>query len=1015
MFLTEFFIKRPLLTQLTTVLIFIIGLLSALHLKRATYPNVNFDILKITTEYPGASTEDVETNVTRKVEKELESVQGIDRIRSISLENVSIIFVFVDLDHNNTDQVKDEIRNAVDRVNDFPQEVTNRPKIDEIRSSNVPVIEIALLGNAEDERLMREVIKDLEEDLKEIKGIASVEKVGYRKREVKILADANKLKEYYFSLLDIVRAVSDRNVHSSGGTIASFKDAKKVVSFSEFLKPTDANNVILRSNFYGKQVKINEVARVVDGFEKYEVMSRTEKRQSINLLVRAQANADVIDISDEIKKHLEKERKNLPPNLTLKIVSDFSLYTKSLLNILKNNALIGIVLVLSCLMIFLTTMTAFWTAIGIPLSFLGAFIFFPLFDISINFISMITLILVLGLLVDDAIVVAENITKHLEEGKGKVEAALAGTKEMFWPVFTTIVTSILAFIPMFFMTGVTGKFITEIPIVVILTLIFSLFECTLILPAHMAHGPKIKPRKNLWFNKVKKVYERFLIKALKYRAVTLGAFVLFLVLTSVLFVTKMKFMLFPYDDIDVFYVITEMPQGTSIEKTSEKMKEVEDVVDQISRDEMVSFTTTIGHHNTNVYGANLGQHENWAMITVFLKTASERERDSAEIMSEVEEKLKSVKGFDRLYIEKFNDGPPVGKPITISVVGKKDSLREEMATRIWNFLKETKGVRGLDIDNKKGKKELRIIPDYSKMARFGITSLQVAQVLRTAFQGLVPMSITREGEEIDFRVQLDTDADVTQEILKSLQIPNNVGRLISLGSFTHITKREGKQLVRHYNGRRSITITGDVDEKITTSTEVNQKVHDKFFKEVQTTPGLRIYFGGEEKATKESLESFIVAFCCALIAIYFVLIILLNSYIQPFIILASVPFGLAGVIIVFFLHGLPISFLGMIGCIGVLGIIVNDSLIIVSHYNSLSKKHVVNMQLILRGAKDRIRAVLLTTITTVSGMIPTIYGFGGYEPFIVPIVLAVAGGLIFATAITLLLIPILYSFKVKKI
>ena len=284
--ITKFFLDRPLLVNLVTIIIILVGLFTALNLKRATYPNVNFDILKITTIYPGASTEDVEINITNKIEDELDEVQGIDRVRSVSLENLSIIYVFLDLDAKNMDQSKDDIRRAVDRVTDFPVEVDERPEIIEIRSTNIAVIEIAVTGT-ENEGIMREVAYDLEDNINDIKGVASVEKIGHRKREVKILATPEQLRQKYISLLDIYQTIKDRNVHTSGGSLASFRGNKKIVTFSEFEDPSDVQNVILRSNFSGKQIKIKEIAKIEVGYEKHTVIPRTRMKNSINLLIRA--------------------------------------------------------------------------------------------------------------------------------------------------------------------------------------------------------------------------------------------------------------------------------------------------------------------------------------------------------------------------------------------------------------------------------------------------------------------------------------------------------------------------------------------------------------------------------------------------------------------------------------------------------------------------------------------------------------------------------------------------------
>ena len=338
-----------------------------------------------------------------------------------------------------------------------------------------------------------------------------------------------------------------------------------------------------------------------------------------------------------------------------------------------------------------------------------------------------------------------------------------------------------------------------------------------------------------------------------------------------------------------------------------------------------------------------------------------------------------------------------------------------VSKEIFNFLSGIKGVVDLESDMKEGQNELRIIPNYYKMGRLGVTVETVAHTLRVAFQGSVPTKIVQEGEEIDFRLQVSKKGFKDEkEILKGVQVMNQRGRLLDLLPLVKLQEVRGQTIIRHYNGKPSVTISSDLDEKIINSKKVKELLQEKFKDQIEGTPGLQVVFGGEEKATEESIKDFMIAFPFCILGIYFVLVILFNSLIQPFIILATIPFGLAGVVISFYIFNLPLSFLGIIGSLGLVGIIVNDGLIMVSHLNQISMGRELTMDLLLRGAKDRFRAVMLTTVTTVLGMAPTIIGIGGYEPFLVPIVLAVAGGLVFATTLILIFIPTLYSFKIKK-
>lgn len=1013
--LFEFFLKKSTLIHLITFMMLFVGLLSMFFLKRAIYPSVDLSVIKVTTTLPGASAEDIETLVTNKIEDELDSVSGIDRTFSASMENLSIIYVVIDADEKNLEDIKDEVFRAIEQTSDLPTEIDGKPVIEEINSNNVSVIEIAVTGDVK-ERELRKVAKSLQEDISEIDGVGKIQKVGYRKREVRIRLDAKKLDKHYLSLAEVSESIQNYNLKLSGGNTYSYSNQKKVITDSEFKHPKDVKNVIVRSNFSGQQIRLQEIAEVRNSYEDHQVISRTNQKPSITLLISSQEDSDAITISDEIKKLIARYNQNLPENIKIGITIDFSRYTKSLLGIVKSNAVIGFLLVLLCLFVFLSSYTAIWTASGILLSVVSATIFFPIFGIDINFISLIAMVLVLGLLVDDAIVIAENITRHREMGKNALESAKDGVKEVFWPVTTTIVTTIIAFIPMFFMSGVTGKFVRELPIVVILCLIISLVEATIILPGHITTSPAQKPRENLWFEKLKILYKNTLEKILQKKYLTTFVFLLFLLGTILPFQFGLKFILFPYDDVDVFYVIAELPQGTSIQKTEKSLIPVEQmIIDTVPESEREGIATRVGHHDTDVYGLTKGLHKNWGMITVYLRPSRERDRNSQLIMDDVKAELKTFKDFSKLYVEKYYDGPPIGRPIEIRLAGDDNKVRQKYTKKITDYLKTIQGIINLEIDEQELDQEIKVIPDYETMARLQLNSLQVSQFIRMAYDGIIVTNITRDGEEIDYRVQYSKKDQKEISDLKNIKILNPQGKLIPLHAFAKIIKSEGRSIIHHYNSKRSTTISSDVDEKFTSSAEANELVRKKFEKEISEVPGLTMVQGGEEKETQKSMQSFYWAFLCAIIGIYCVLVILFDSFFQPFIIIAAIPFGLAGVVYVFFIWGLPLSFLGMIGCLGLVGIVVNDALIMVSHLNEVrNKTGKLSLEGIIQGSMERLRPVLLTTITTVAGMVPTILGIGGYEPFIVPVVLSVAGGLLLATFITLVLVPTFYSFGLKN-
>lgn len=1013
--IASYFIHRPRVANLILLLIVLAGILSAFSLRRQGYPAIDFDIMKITTEYPGASAEDVEVNVTDPIEDELIEVEDIDEIVSMSMENLSLIFVYINPDSSDSSKVKGDIRDAVDRVSDLPQQVTEKPRVEEIRTTNTPVMEVAITGDVPENEL-RAYARALENDLKGARGIGVIEKVGYNKHEIKIEADHGKIEERYVSLSEIMDSIRSRNVRISGGSLESYVSEKKIVTFAEYDDPMEVADVVIRSTFTGKKVRISDVATVKDGFEEPNILSRANGRRAISIMVRPQANADVITLSNEVKERLANFRKGLPDNVQATLMFDNSSYTRSLLRMVRTNTLMGFALVLIVMFIFLDWKTAFWTAFGLPIAICGALILFEPFGITVNLITLSAMVLVLGILVDDAIVIAEKIYQFKEAGMENVEATLKGLRSVFWPVVAAVLTTVLAFLPMLFMTGMTGKFIVSIPIVVVLMLGFSLIESTVFLPCHIAHvtPPKEPPRRTLWINGVREWYSRRVTWCLANRVKVLVVYGLVFLTVCAATTFWLKFVLFPQDNPDIYNIVIEAPRGTPLYETEKKVAEVEAILDEVVPKEfMDSYVTRIGHHDTNVYGGSAGQYENWALVTVYLKPAEERAEPSEELSAEIERRFKDIHGLKTITIEPMDDGPPVGKPITVIYTSDDDKLRAKFEKETMEFLKGIDGVKGVETTNVKGKDELRLKLNYDQMAKLGLTALDVSQTVRAAFEGEVVTSIRKGGEEIDFRVSLADPKKYRAEGVLDLSIANRKGKLVPLGSFASFDETAGPSVIRHYDGNRSVTVTADVDTDRITSIEASELVRKEFMPKAHLHAGFKMEIGGEEKKTMESMRSFFFALVMACIAIYFLLVILFNSYVKPLLIMSAIPFAMIGVFLTFMIHGLPMSFIALIGILGLVGVVVNDTIVMISHLSRVCEKFGATFSTICKGAADRFRPVILTTLTTTAGLMPIAYGVGGDLPFIRPMVLALAWGLVFATLISLIFIPLVYSIYAR--
>lgn len=1006
----RFFAERHTFALVFTSMLVVLGLGTLRHIQRDMFPRVNFGELVITTRYPGASPEDVELNVTNVLEEEIKGVSGIDQFTSYSMENISVIDVVVDLNEDDIDEIVREVREAVYRVTELPVEVTEAPLITEIDSSIFPVIEIGFSGGV-DYRKLREYAKSFEDKLESVSGVSHFDKYGYRDREVRVEVDTERIESYQVPLRSIIAAIASRNIRSTGGSFESYTSEKNVVTLAQFREPGEVGDVIVRTSFDGPSVKVRDLARINDDFEEEKVASRMNGRPAISFVVYKKATADVIRTVDGIKALIDSERGSLPEGVSVEYSDDLSRYIRNRLSVVLSNGFIGLALVLVLLAVFLSFRSAFWVALGIPVVLLGTIFLIPAFGQVLDVISLAGLIMVIGIVVDDAIIIAENIHRKRELGLAPLEAAVEGITEVYKPVLTTVLTTLVAFAPMFFMSGIMGKVVYVIPLTITLALCLALAESTVALPAHLIWGVNGRRKSGAvkverqWFDHVRNFYRRTNIHAFKMRYLV----ILFSVasLAAGLWYARnyMDFILFPKSAADVFYIRIELPRGSSLQATDDKAKEIEALIEALPDGEVDSYVTRIG--NQGIYVA--GENESWAIISVYLTPFATRERVADEIVDDLREKTEALEGFERVFYVIDAGGPPVGQPITLRVIGDDDALRTALADSVVAYLNSLPGVEDIDRNDKPGKDQIEVDLDYEKLSRLGLTVADVARNVRIAFDGEIVTSVRYGDEDVEFRVILENGIRRDPKKLRGLLIPNDRNRLIPLGEVARFRTGPGASTFYHFDNKRAIMVTADVDKSVTTPLQAVSAV-EKRFDLAKDWPGMRFESGGEAQETEESMASLLTAFVSAAIAIYFILVVLFNSGIQPILVMSAIPFGILGVIVAFALHREPLGFTATMGLIGLAGVVVNDSLVLVNHINRLRRERPEDDVLVLvaDAAAERLRAILLTTFTTVAGLLPLAYGIGGSDPFIAPMALAMGFGLLFATPVTLALVPSLY-------
>ncbi|MFH1339448.1 MAG: efflux RND transporter permease subunit [Candidatus Omnitrophota bacterium] len=1016
--IARFSVKHSLFVNLISVFLIIAGLFSMFRLKKEAFPEVSFDVATVTTVYKGATPEEVERLVTTTLEKELKEVDNIDEMSSISNEEVSTIVMRMNPNVKDRRKVVDDIQKAVDRVTDLPEDA-QEPLVTEITSKEIPVIIISLGGDLPELQLQK-CAEDLEDEFIDIEGVASVKRRGYRDREFWVQPDLDKMKEYYVAFDEIVDSLKRRNIGLPGGKIETKDTVFNVKTTGEFYTKEEIENVVIRSNTEGNLLRIKDAATVLDTFEEEDVINKVEKTRAISLVVIKMEKGDAIKIVDGVNKAIAQYKGIAPEELKIRTFYDLSYYIKRRLNVLRSNGMFAVVFVVAILFMFLNPRPAMFTALGIPVAMLTTLWVMELLGMSINMISMFALIVVLGILVDDGIIISENVFRYVEGGMPPPQASIKGTSEVIAPVFSTVLTTIAAFSPLIFMSGLIGKFVREIPLVICIALTASLIEAFIILPSHLADFTKPLARKkedgnsgkSPWLNKIIEKYEVLLRKALKNRyKLCLGIFLLFAasILVAKIF---MPFILFTSKGVEQFMIRAEAEIGTPLEKTNELIAPVEDLVAGMPGKYVDTFETQIGIlQEERGFDPDISRGSNLAQISVYLTPSQTRDKTAQEIVDEYRPKLQEIKGFKRLYFREFREGPPVGKPIYVRIRGESYDIINEIVFRVKDYLNSLEGVRDITDSYDLGDKELHVVVNEEAASSAYLTIGQIASSVRNAFEGLVATSIkpTKAEEEIDVRVRLPEGQRSNPSIIDDLVVANKFGKLIPLNTVAAVKETQGLRSVRHLDGKRYVSISAEVDNKRMTSAKANQLLRNKFKNISIDYPGYTIRYGGEEEETQKSIRSLFSAFILAFMLIFLILATQFNSLIQPFVVMLTIPFGLIGVIFALLIHGESMSFFALLGVVGLTGIVINDSIVFMDFINRLRAQGIARRESIVQTGKLRFRQIILTTLTTVAGISTVAYGIGGKDPFLQPMALTIAWGLIFATGLTLIIIPCIYA------
>ncbi len=1010
MSIIKYSVNNPLIVNLLMVAILIMGTIALIEMPRELQPKVSFNWAFVIVPFPGAGSEEIEKLVTVPIEDE---IADIDDIRTISTEsNEGSMFAMVQFrdisDATFTDRMR-EIESKINRLS-LP-EGTLDPVFDEFDSDDfIPVISVSIVGDMP-ERELQELAEELRDDMLDLKGVGQVALSGTREREIWIEVNQQKLFQHNLSLTQVAQAVGARNLNLPAGDFEIGHEQYLIRTIGEIESPDKFSKIVVRWSPTGNHLYLGEIATVTDRWKNETSRSRFDGQPSATLSASKRGNANSIEVIDQIKQIANKYQDRLPLGSKMVFTNDNSMWIKDILGKLQSNAQLGLILVMVILFLFMGGRNAFITAIGIPIAFFATFTMMTWMEQTFNGSSLFGLILVLGVVVDDAIIVVENCFRYYQRGLSRKDAAIAGATEVLAPVVSATLTTVAAFMPLILMSGIMGKFMRVVPIVVSLTLVASLVEVFFIAPSHFAEwGEREIFGGQGMFHRIRKIYTRMLIWVLRRRyAVVPIVLVLAILMGSLIPLIGVE--LYRGDEWSQFFVWVTLPIGTRLEETDQVIRRIEKIADELPDEEIHTIIGNTGIMQMEadwIFGDHVGQ------VIVDLVEKEFRQRSMTEIMAEIRKKVGDIEGILTFEVKEVSGGPPVGKPVAVKVKGKYLDELLEVADLVKAELATFPGVFDISDDHFVGKQEIQIIVDEARASQYGLSVAMIAGEIRTAVNG-IEATVFRDGdEEVDVRVRLAGVKEGGMEALRSFTVATPTGSLIRLDNICRFETKPTIFRIKRFERERAITVSANVDKEVTTAINVNQELA-KRFEDISTRyPGYKLDFRGEMEEFREAFSELGKLFFFGVLIIFVILGAQFKSLRQALIILLTIPFAFIGSMIGLLVIQTPFSLMTMYGMVALAGIAVNDAIVMVTFINNARKKGEGNWRSIIEAGRLRLRPIILTSVTTILGLMPMAVGLGGKSETWGPLANTIVWGLAAATLLTLLVVPTVYSIVVDE-
>jgi multidrug efflux pump subunit AcrB len=1011
--LAQFFIKNSKLTIVLSIGLFLFGYEGLKKMNAESFPAVSFATAVITTPYDGATASDIETKITKPIEDQIRGVNGLKDVRSTSQAGISSITVRVDMDDPKVDVEKtmDEVQKAVDRVTDLPRDLKDPPKFTELNSEEFPVIEVAITGI--NELRSRDIIADnLKEELEDNRSVKEVRLVGFKSRAFNIDLDLEKLNNKHVTVNQVLDKIKKRNSNTPGGAIKSSLSQKLVRVEGKIKDAEELSNIVVRSNFSGSTIRIKDIALVTDSEEEVKTLTRYNGENATLLIVNKKSGADTIKMVNALNIILETYSKRYG-EYKFHVYNSEGIKVKDRVDVLTNNAIAGLILVVVFLFIFLPGKIGLVASMSLPLALMGTMGFMPNLGMNIDAITVLALVIALGMMVDNSVVISENFTRLRQNGLSPHEAAKKSIQSLWLPITATALTTIAAFLPMLVTKGIMGQFIKWIPIVVSMALVLSLFESFFFLPMRLTLAGKVVKKKDElghadWFSRFEMKFEKIMSVVVNNRYWVMLVFSFVILFSFYMMIGANKFILFPADQTEIYIARLEMPKGTRLEVTHNKLEDISKQVKEVMKDDAVHIVSRAGVSTMGPNDPKAQEGNNIGMMTIYVSEHAKYNRPYTEVLKD----LKTIKPeyVKRLSFEEMVNGPPVGNAIEATFRSNSEADLNKMTNIIVSELKMKEGIENLKVNDVVGDDEIFIDINYSLASRLGIDVNSIGSTIRAAVSGKRISNVTLDNKEVNLIVRLKENYRTTIEDLEKIVIYGPKGNLVKIGDLADLRVEKGTPHIKRFDFKREKTLTGDVDITKITSGVANKMLLGIFERNKKDIPGISLVFGGAQESTNESMTSLFSALKLSLIGIFALLVFLFKSYLRPVIIMTTIPLGLLGFSIAFYLHGRPISFLALIGIIGLGGIIVNSGIVLISFIEEMREEGQLSLDAILVKASGmRLRAVMVTSLTTISGLFPTAYGIGGNDALLIPMTLAMAWGLTSGTILTLIWVPAAYA------